>query len=202
MRYFARIDKEQQGPFTLRQLLESGIGPKTYVWGKGMPDWQHADEVADICRGMRRMLAGLDPESGEPLPVPEAADVAPSKSKMMEGEPLNRANMEEYLREAFEEAERMQTHDYSVPPQGVSIISAVIAMILCFPITGILAIYFAWKCKAQWQRSEEAGLSNEERLELRRKSYDSARLYRMMIGITFCMGIIMIGLTLSRTLLA
>lgn len=96
----------------------------------------------------------------------------------------------------------MQTHDYSVPPQGVSIISAVIAMILCFPITGILAIYFAWKCKAQWQRSEEAGLSNEERLELRRKSYDSARLYRMMIGITFCMGIIMIGLTLSRTLLA
>lgn len=64
VKYFARINRRQVGPLTLQQLLQAGVRPTSYVWCKGMPDWQPAAEVPDICRAMRRALAGLDPETG------------------------------------------------------------------------------------------------------------------------------------------
>ncbi len=48
--YFAMIDGERRGPFRLDQLRDAGVGPDTYVWSKGMADWEQAADVADICR--------------------------------------------------------------------------------------------------------------------------------------------------------
>ena len=202
VRYFARIDKKQVGPLTITELLNAGVRPTTYVWCKGMADWQQAAEVPDLCRAMRRVLAGLDPETGKERTATAAApadDVPASKFDPL-NPPTNRREMAEYLRQAIEEAEQNARPDYSVPPQGVSIFMAVLATILCFPLTGLFAIWFAYRCRACWERSRQEGIDAETRSECQRSAHDNARLYRMMIGITFCIGIIMVGMTLSKTL--
>lgn len=201
IKYFARIDKTQVGPLTLSELLCRGIRPSTYVWCKGMPDWQKASEVPDICRAMRRALAGLDPETGGPrtdtaeqIPATEQPRFDPTMP------PRNRQEFTDYLRQAISEAEEQQKENYSIPPQGISIFMAVLATILCFPLTGLVAIWFAYKCRSDWRHSEQEGVSETQRDLLRRSAHENARLYRMMIGITFSLGIIVLGMTLSRTL--
>lgn len=202
VKYFARINKRQIGPLTMTELINAGVRPETYVWAKGMPDWQRASDVPDICRAMRRTLAGLDPETGVDIreAPPREADVEPSKFDPSHP-PRNRAEMAEFLRQAIEEAEANARPDYTIPPQGVSIFMAVLATILCFPLTGLVAVWFAYKCKDDWTKSHREEIPSAEREELQRSAHENARLYRMMIGITFCLGIIMVGMALSRTLL-
>ncbi len=43
MRYFAMIDGERRGPFGLDELADAGVRPDTYVWCKGMSDWEKAE---------------------------------------------------------------------------------------------------------------------------------------------------------------
>ena len=188
---------------TLTELLNAGIRPTTYVWCKGMADWTRASDVPDICRAMRRALAGLDPETGRERqqPATEQSEVSPAKIFDPENPPSNRREMAEYLRQAIEESERNSRSDYSVPPQGVSIFLAVVATILCFPVTGLVAIWFAYRCKLHWAQSRQEAVGSQERDLLQRRAHDDARLFRMMLGITFSIGVIMVGLALSRTLL-
>lgn len=188
---------------TLSELLNAGIRPTTYVWCKRMTDWQQASEVPDICRAMRRALAGLDPDTGEERRPENAApeDVEPTKFNP-DRPPENSQELAEFLREAIRQAEENSRPNFNIPPQGVSIFMAVMATILCFPITGLVAVWYAYKCRSDWNRSQQEGLSTDERDALRRKAHEDARLYRMMIGITFSLGIIMVGMTLSRTLLS
>lgn len=202
MKYYARINKTQIGPLTLPELLKAGLRPENFVWCKGMADWQRAEDQPDICRAMRRVLAGLDPETGKDLrAVASDAGASGSPAKFDPTRPpQTRQEMTEYLREAFEEAERNSRPDYSYPPAGVSVVMAVAMTLLCFPFTGIVAIYYAYRCKSQWGRSLRTDLSESEREECRRRSHDAARIYRMMVGITFCIGVIMVGMTLSKTL--
>lgn len=61
MQIFAMIDGRQTGPLQLDNLVEAGVGPDTYVWSKGMADWEKASEVPDICRYFRLRLAGVLP---------------------------------------------------------------------------------------------------------------------------------------------
>lgn len=183
----------------LAELLEAGLRPQNYVWCKGMPDWQKAEDVPDICRAMRRALAGLDPVTGEERGAAEAVEVAGGE---VVTDPQNRREMAEYLRNAFEEAERNARPDFSYPPAGVSVFMAILITLFCFPITGLVAIYFAVKCKSDWGKSMREGIPQQERDNFRRQAHDDARLYRMMVGITFCIGVVMVGMTLSKTLFA
>lgn len=63
MKLFAMIDGQQHGPMELDEIVAAGVRPDTYVWAKGMPDWQKASEVPDICRYFRLRLAGVLPAS-------------------------------------------------------------------------------------------------------------------------------------------
>lgn len=200
MKYYARINKTQMGPLTLTELVNAGVRPSNYVWCKGMADWQRASEVPDICRAMRRALAGLDPATGEERRALQEEDVAPGKYDPA-NPPTDRREMLEYLRQAIDESQRAMRPDYSIPPQGVSVVMAIVLTICCFPITGMFAIYFAWRCRSFWKQSCEEGISAMQREDLRRRAHDDARLYRMMVGITFCIGIIMTAMTLARYLL-
>lgn len=202
MKYYARINKTQVGPLTLTELVNAGVRPQNYVWCKGMPDWQRASEVPDICRAMRRALAGLDPETGleRPQEAYDGQEVAPAKFDPS-NPPTDRREMEAFLRQAMEEARHAMRPDYSVPPQGVSLVMAIVVTLCCFPVTGMFAIYFAIRCRNDWKRSCEEGISTSERDEFRRRAYDDARLYRMMIGITFSIGLIMTAMTFARYLL-
>ena len=59
MKYYAMINDKQVGPMELPELVEAGLMPDTYVWCKGMADWQQANEVADICRFFRNRIFDL-----------------------------------------------------------------------------------------------------------------------------------------------
>lgn len=61
MKIFAMIDGRQVGPMDLDDIVEAGVRPDTYVWSKGMADWQKAAEVPDLCRYFRLRLAGVLP---------------------------------------------------------------------------------------------------------------------------------------------
>ena len=191
MKFYARINKQQVGPLSLNELVEAGIHPSTYVWTKGMADWQRADEVPDVCRAMRRRLAGLDPETGaeiveqsqvQEVPAEESADQPAAGRGFIRSFP-----------------EPPDTTDYSVKPQGVSVIAAIVLTILCFPFTGIVAIFFALKCNTHWKMSEQQGLTPKERQMYQHMAHNDARVYRMLAGITFFLGMILIGYAISMS---
>lgn len=56
------IGGRQQGPFALDQLHDAGVRPDTYVWCKGMADWEMASQVPDICRYFRLRLSDSLPK--------------------------------------------------------------------------------------------------------------------------------------------
>lgn len=186
MKYFARIDGRQEGPFTLNELLGRQITPDTWVWAKGMSDWQKAEDVPDICRAMRRLLAGLDPVTGIDL---RKAQESAGESEEAAGDEMPRYG---YI------PEPEHTDNFSIPPQGVSVIMALLVTLMCFFPTGIVAVWFAMRTRTLWRMSEGEGLDKEKARELRVKAHASARIYRMMIGISFSLGFIMMGIYVSR----
>jgi TM2 domain-containing membrane protein YozV len=73
----------QLGPLTLGQLQDLAgdgvIGPETYVWRAGMPDWLRAGSVKDLEGALRASLASSAPT---PPPSPGAAlppGIAPTR---------------------------------------------------------------------------------------------------------------------------
>ena len=44
--YFAMVDGEKVGPFPLEEMADRGVGPDTYIWTKGMDDWEPAGDNA------------------------------------------------------------------------------------------------------------------------------------------------------------
>lgn len=71
------ISGRQVGPLELEQIVEAGVRPDTYVWCKGMSDWQKASDVPDICRYFRLRLAGV-------LPVGPGTGVTPMDQRMLD----------------------------------------------------------------------------------------------------------------------
>lgn len=61
MKYFAMIEGRQYGPMEIDDMVKEGVRPETYVWCKGMSDWEKAAEVPDICRYFRQRLSGTLP---------------------------------------------------------------------------------------------------------------------------------------------
>lgn len=74
MKIFAMIGGKQVGPMMLDDIVDAGVRPDTYVWCKGMPDWQKASEVPDICRYFRLRLAGVLPDM-RPAPGGDSRDM-------------------------------------------------------------------------------------------------------------------------------
>lgn len=200
MKFFARIDDSQVGPLSLGELIEAGVRPSTYVWHKGLSDWEKAEDVPEVCRAMRRALAGLDPETGNPITTGTGQQLSTLTHSSPDEEEEIQAGANG-LRGIRGIPEPGITPDFSRRPQGVSVIGALLATLLCFPFTGLVAVWFAMKCRAHWKMSEDKNIPPAEAEQLRRNAHDDARIYRMMIGITFCLGIIMIGFTMSRMML-
>lgn len=194
MKIFARINNEQVGPLSLGELLEAGVRPSTYVWHKGMADWERAEDVPEVCRAMRRALAGFDPVTGEPISTSEVVSAEKTQEEMLKEEMQART---EGLRGLHGIPESNIEKNYDVKP-SVSVALAILATVLCFPFTGLVAVWYAMKGRAHWKMSEDNATPPQEASNLRRMAHDDARLYRMMLGITLCLGLIMIGYTLSQ----
>lgn len=173
-KYFAFIDGRQLGPFELNQLVEAGVRPSTYVWCKGMPDWDRADKVEEIRDLFRHhieeKMVVREPESSPAVEVDRKPE--PSESPALRfgriPEPVE------------------QEADINTPPQ-VSMTLAILSLILCFPLTGIAAVYFAYKAQRSWNESSKYKEKSEE---LKKKSHEYERLAKMWLGLTVAFGLI------------
>ena len=189
-KYYAMIDGEQKGPFSLEELPAAGVRPSTYIWTKGMPDWQKAEENADVCRLFRNHLYDIMHPSEPVFNSPEELE----KYKIKPDEPKGPAptRFDRYLQETgndplptLEELEAQK--DKSKAPINM-VGYAWIATIFCFFPTGIAALVFSYKSKKAWKNGE-----NE-------KAHDYCRSAQMWTGITFFLGIIGYGFLLALSM--
>ncbi len=178
MRYFAIIDGRQQGPFTLSQLPEAGVGPDTYVWCKTMDGWQQARQVADICRFYRQHLAAImhpgytAPTDGDTPPAtPHTA-----ANDIDDDFPLRWRRIVE---KAGEHPVRLpdNTPDLNRKPR-YWLWEAVAVMLLGCPPAGVAALWFALKSRRLWRAGRAA------------EAHDAARTARILVLSGCCLALI------------
>lgn len=204
MKYFAMIDGERKGPFELDQLADAGVRPSTYVWCKGMADWEKAEDVADICRMFRgRLYDLLHPVS----PAQDTVNVSPA-TPTAESAQGPRSRFDHLLQDtrlpSIEEIDARQ--DISRPPAKM-LIPAILVTLLFFPPLGIFAIYFAVASKRCWAKASEASKTNEMKRnneqvisadDWRRLAHEYCKAAKMWTGITFFIGLILYSFLFSR----
>lgn len=196
-KYYAMIDGEQKGPFTLEELPAAGVRPGTYIWCKGMPEWQKAEENADVCRLFRNHLYDLMHPGDQTAPeVPQPVDKEdpnnPWKVKPDTPKDPHASRFDAFLNQAGEEPlptldEIDARQDKTLPP--VSMIGyAWLVTIFCFFPTGIVALVNAYKTRKAWKAGDNA------------LSYEYNRKAKMWTGITFFIGVILYGLFLALSM--
>lgn len=178
-KYFAFLDGNQQGPYDPEQLVAAGVRPSTYVWCKGMADWERADSVDEIRELFRRHISehketprkekAIDENLQNPVKGPQPDESKPERiffgriPESVEPEP-----------------------DLNTPPQ-VSMTLAVLSLLLCFPPTGIAAVVFTHKAQKAWDESLKDQASSEN---LKRQAHEYERLAKMWMGLTIAFGLI------------
>lgn len=192
MKYFAIIDDEQKGPFELSQLAEAGVRPDTYVWCKGMSDWQQAKDVADICRMFRIRIHDLmHPGSGGDSHTPDSnikettePDKADTPPQWTDEKGRTPSRFDRYLSDSdeprlpsLEEIEEREAGN--TPPTSSLLLPAILVTILCFPPTGVVAICQSIKARKCRREADSDG----ER--------EHARSAKMWTGISLFLGLIL-----------
>lgn len=209
MRYFAMIDGRRCGPYTLDELAAAGVSPDTYVWCKGMADWEKAEDVADICRYYRRRIFDLT-HGGPSRPAMHHEENTEERGASVEEDPYAAvpARFRGIARKSGIPPENFMAEepgpDASRPPMPTMLLSLFMTL-FCFPITGLIAMYFSFKARKAWeesQRSVAEGSRNlytpKEREQLRIEAHDLSRRAKMWIGISFFLGIIVSALVGAR----
>lgn len=177
-------DEGQKGPFELDRLMEMGVGPDTYVWRKGMTDWEKARDVADICRYYRQRIFNIN----HPAPAREESPESPQEKD---------EDITQFLISPRGLKESEETIDTSVAPPSMIFVSFLLT-ILCFPFTGIVAVYYSIRTRMAWEQASRSNAKGEgklytdkEREELRIIAHDYSRMAKMWAGITFFLGFIL-----------
>ena len=200
------IDGERRGPYELNQLAEAGVRPSTYVWCKGMSDWEKAEDVADICRMFRgRLYDLLHPNMSIPnQPSQSINPEAVGKSQRS----ISRFDhiLQDTRLPSIEEIDARQ--DISRRPANM-LFPAILVTLLFFPPLGIFAIYFAVASKRCWAKANETQSSTEMKTaakdmpsadDWRRLAHEYCRAAKMWTGITFFIGLILYGFLFSKIL--
>lgn len=197
MKYFAMIDGERRGPYTLEELGTAGVLPDTYVWCKGMDNWQKAEEVADICRYYRQRLYNIShtptlPAVQQPLTQPTAQpEVADGVGPRTPRE-INRLGM------AYDEMPEEHVDWLHTKPSDM-LTPAVIATIFFFFPTGLAAFFSARKSRALWEESQITE-DHAQAEQLARSAHDSSRYAKMLTGISFFLGMMVYATLISAFL--
>lgn len=199
MKYYAMIDGERRGPFELSELPAAGVRPDTYVWCKDMDDWEKAEDVADICRFFRQRIFDLMHPSSTPI----SHDDSRSNAGVADRRVMEARQFTTRLNQILEESEtedlnsNLEPADPTRPPVSLLAISVILTL-LCFPLTGFVAIYYSVMTRKAWEESTRSDsksskelYSEEERQKYRTMAHDYARQSKMWCGITFFLGFIL-----------
>lgn len=203
------IDGRRCGPYTLEELAAAGVQPDTYVWCKGMDDWEKAEDVADICRFYRQRIFDLT-HGGLPTPAPSQPEPNREATSATDSDPYAAvpARFRGIARQSGLPPESFIANepgpDTSQPPMPTLLLSLFMTL-FCFPITGIVAMYFSFKARKAWEESKRSQAkgsrelyTSQEREHLRVEAHDFSRRAKMWIGISFFMGIIVSALVGAR----
>lgn len=179
------LGNEQKGPFELEQLPEMGVRPSTYIWCSGMPDWEKAENVADVCRLFRNRLYDImHPQYKAPDTESYNDEVANAKGETEASLPNpSPTRFDKILNNSSQPPlptvdEINNRENTSVPPQSM-VAYAWLVTFLCFPPTGIAAIVFAYKSQTAWKEGET------------KIAHDYNRAAKMWTGISLFMGFIL-----------
>lgn len=196
-KYYAMIDGEQKGPFKLEELPAAGVRPSTYIWCKGMSDWQKAEDDADVCRLFRNHLYDImhpSNDSANAIIKGSGNNTEDDRWKVKPDQPHGPypSRFDGFLQQSGEEPlptlddiEKQQ--DTSLSP--VSMVGyAWLATIFCFFPTGIVGLVYAYKTKSAWKNGNN------------KLSHEYHRRAKMWTGVTFFIGIIIMGLFLALSL--
>lgn len=187
-KYYAMIDGVQKGPFSLEELPAQGVRPSTYIWCKGMDEWQKAEDNPDVCRLFRNHLYDImHPGVQQVFKSQEEMD----KYKIQPDAPkdTHRSRFDRYLEETGNDPlptieEIDSNKDTGIPPVNM-IGYAWLVTILCFFPTGIVALVYSYKSKNAWNNHDNA------------RAHEFSRQAKMWTGITFFIGVICYGVFLS-----
>lgn len=192
-KYYAMIHGGQKGPFSLEELPAAGVRPSTYIWCKGMPDWQKAEENPEVCRLFRNHLYDImhPLASAEAAEIPKATD---DKWKVKPDEPSGppRSRFDGFLEQAGEDPlptidEIEAKKDTSTPPMSM-IGYAWLVTIFCCPPTGIVALVFAYRSKKAWKSGEYT------------LSHEFSRKAKMWTGVSFFLGLMAYGFLIALSM--
>lgn len=204
MRYFAMIEGERRGPFSLEELHSAGVRPDTYVWCKGMDDWEKAEDVADICRFYRQRIFNLmHPDSTSKEEPSEKTDN--KSSDPYDSFPIR---FRHFVQKAGADPTINGEEEPDPAHRPTSLVPlAIVLMLMCNTITGIVALFYAIKSRKAWNEAHRGTqdhnkelYSDSERQALSRQAHEYARLARMWCGITFFTGFFMAAI-ISRQFL-
>lgn len=209
-KYFVMIDGHQQGPYSLEDLPSAGVGPKTYIWCKGMTDWRQAGELPDVCRLFRNRL--FDLEHPEPVRQPEKEKQAEVSDDYGENVPvrfrrwLSDTDMASF-KNAPEEDEKINE------PPGFLLFQAVLAFLI-FPPFGLVALILSAKSQKCRKTAESysksksgAGMVTPDRSDsarhddvksLMKDAHNYARQAKMWIGFSVCVGLMVAATIVYR----
>lgn len=176
MKYFAMIDGERRGPFELERLAEAGVRPSTYVWRKGMPDWEKAEDDPEICRMFRRRIHDLmHPGSVEAERRNALQPIEPQPPVERQSTGISRLPGGQELPTIDEIEER---RDIEQPPSNV-LPWALLVTILCFPLTGVFAIIFSLRSRKTWKEGDK------------KLAHDYCQAAKLWTGVSFFLGLIL-----------
>lgn len=191
MKYYAIINDTQVGPMELPELVEAGLMPETYVWCKGMDDWQQAREVADICRFFRNRIFDLmHPTAGSP--ATPAGDQT-REFRLMEDADYKGMKRREFYNAVGEQVAHtakdpdQEKLEQGIPPAPLPGWLALLAILLFFPL-GIPALLQSRKGQKLWAAGMEA------------QSHETARSARMCAGMAVCLGVVALSVLVQYLL--
>lgn len=191
MKYYAIINDTQVGPLELPELVEAGLMPETYVWCKGMDDWQQAREVADICRFFRNRIFDLmHPTAGNP---DTPAGEQPREFRLMDDADYKGMKRREFYNAVGEQVAHtakdpdQEKLEQGIPPAPLPGWLVLLAILLFFPL-GIPALLQSRKGQKLWA----AGLETQ--------SHETARSARMCAGMAVCIGVVALSVLIQYLL--
>ena len=158
-RIWINLNGEQSGPFTMEELAAKGpLSRNTYVWFKGMADWQRIDAVPELA-AMMQPLEATETEATTEATVAEAAALPPDMPPVPDlgpqpqyAQPPQYAPMPQYG--PMPQYAQQPAMVPKRPPHNL--FWSIVAVIFCCSIPAIVAIVYGAMVTSKYNQGDYA----------------------------------------------